>query len=1066
MASASKAIDDVSGQTAGKKPPGSGGGADAFAKLSVEEALKKLQSAPDGLSAEEARRRLGDYGPNTLKEKRVPLWRRFLSYFWGPIPWMIEIAAGLSAANQDWRSFGVIFAMLLINGGIGFWQEKSAAEALEALKGQLALKARVRRDNQWTEIDASNLVPGDVVRLRLGDITPADAKLIEGDYLSIDQSALTGESLPVTKKQGEIAYSSTVVKEGEMIAVACATGGKTFFGRTAKLVESAGAVSHFQQAVIRIGNFLIVSAIVLSVLLIIVQIFRGVELLELLSFVLVVVVASIPVALPAVLSVTMALGALALSRMKAVVSRLESIEEMAGVDVLCADKTGTLTQNKLTMGDPVVFEAQSAAEVILAAALASKEENRDAIDDAVIAALPDAKAPEPYRQTRFTPFDPTHKRTEAEIEAADRKTFRVTKGAPQIIVEMCRLQDDALQRANKAIDEAANKGFRTLGVARSDDNGASWRFLGVLPLYDPPRADSKATLANARDHGIDIKMITGDNTAIAREIARQVGLGTNIHPAKALLQPDTGAKPQPPHLAKAIENADGFAEVFPEHKYNIVKALQDSGHIVAMTGDGVNDAPALRQAEVGIAVSGATEAARNAASLILIEPGLTVIIRAVEEARRIFARMMSYTTYRIAMTLSIMVFVVVTMLVYNDYPLTIIMIILLALLDDIPIMTIAWDNARLSPQPVRWEIDRLLAISILFGTLALAQSFGLFYLARDVYGIGVSATRTMLFLRFILGGHLLLFVTRTQGPFWRPPYPSWQLLTAIVATQIVGVALVWRGWLMSPISWTAIGLIIAYDVAWMVAMDVAKLAAYRFIGRLEESRHPIREREKARSRPVRRPLRPRAEAAGIIRSTEGAILDHFVGFAGGIAIFALAIVGLSGVASNAMAAIITVVLGSILLSQETRRLSNYARLACRIVDPPASFGVSDLLIIMLIGLSGVILGVIALLDSSSANLTSIAVVAFGGGFVLNGNSKSGVQHSVNYSSTQQLFSPRTVASRVSAAFAKNEILVGIAAILMGAVAVAGRSATTLSLVALLLLGGALALREGTTPILR
>jgi H+-transporting ATPase len=600
---------------------------------------------------------------------------------------------------------------------------------------------------------------------------------------------------------------------------------------------------------LHIGNLLIVSASILSAILVGVEIARGMPLLQLITFVLIVVVASIPVALPAVLAVTMALGALALSRMRAIVSRLEAIEEMAGVEVLCTDKTGTLTQNKLTLGKPVLFDAKDGDELILAAALAAKQEDVDAIDSAVIDGLTNRDALQRYRQTAFTPFDPVHKRTEASVKTDDGTVFKVTKGAPQVILGMCSLNDETLRRANEAVDDAARKGFRTLGVARADDKNG-WRFLGVLPLYDPPREDSREVIREARDHGIDVKMVTGDNTAIAQEIAGELDMGTNIQPAKALFA-NPAANGAGTSIIDAIETADGFAEVFPEHKYAIVKALQDNGHIVAMTGDGVNDAPALKQAEVGIAVSGATEAARSAASLILTAPGLSVIIRAVEEARRIFERMMSYTIYRIAMTLSIMLFVVLTMVIYNEYPLTIIMIILLALLDDIPIMAIAWDHAELSAKPVRWQMDRILVISGVMSALALAQSFGLYLLARDVFGVGLAQTQTMMFLRFIIGGHLLLLVVRTKRPFWRPTYPSWQLLSAIVVTQVVGVLFVGLGWLMSPISWAAIGLIWAYDIVWMVIMDVAKLVSYRviehrlayhrrFVRLLRGSLHPAR----------------------------------------------------------------------------------------------------------------------------------------------------------------------------------------------------------------------------------
>ncbi len=816
-------------QTA-KSPAQTGGSIDPFEKLPVDETFKKLQSSSQGLSASEAAQRLSKYGPNALEEEEVPLWRKLLSYFWGPIPWMIEIAAILSAVNSDWKSFGVIFAMLVINGGIGFWEEKGAQDALKALKQQLALKARVLRDGQWQEIDAAQLVPGDVIRVRLGDILPADVKLIEGDYLSVDQSALTGESLPVSKKVGDVAYSGTIAKQGEMVAVVYATGGNTFFGRTASLVEHAAPVSHFQKAVISIGNFLIFLAIVLSIILIVVELSRGLTFLELLAFVLVVVVASIPVAMPAVLSVTMALGALALSKMKAIVSKLTSIEEMAGVDILCSDKTGTLTQNKLTLGETAVFNAKDAQEVILAASLASKEEDADAIDTAVLNGLQNREQQlAGFEQVKFVPFDPVSKRTEATIKTADGKTFRVTKGAPQVIMDMAGLSGDEKAKAEKVVEDAAARGYRTLGVARSDDDGKTWTFLGILPLFDPPREDSRQTIAEAMAHGIKVKMVTGDNVAIAREIAGQLGLGKNIQPADELI----GQAAKEGHLAsdaaERIEKADGFAQVFPEHKYAIVKALQEKGHLVAMTGDGVNDAPALKQADVGIAVSGATDAARAAASLILTAPGLGVIVRAVEEARRIFERMMSYTVYRIAMTLDILFFVVVTMLIFNNYPLTAIMVVLLSLLDDIPIMTIAWDNTELQKNPVHWEMGRVLGVSSVMGFFAFGGTFVLYLLARFWYQLPVDQAQTVMFLQLIAGGHLMLFLTRVRGPFWRPPYPAKPLWMAILGTQLVGVAMAGFGWLMPAIPWEVIGLVWAYNLIWMICADFGKLGMHRLM---------------------------------------------------------------------------------------------------------------------------------------------------------------------------------------------------------------------------------------------
>ncbi len=802
----------ISGDEAKQKSP-----ADLFTQLA---------SSPQGLSGSEAEARLAQYGPNALEEEKTHPLLKFLGYFWGPIPWMIEVAAILSALVKHWGDLIIIAFLLMFNAVIGFWEEHEASNALEALKEQLALKARVLRDGKWQEVEARDLVPGDVIRIRLGDIIPGDVKLAEGEYLSVDQAALTGESLPVNKVPGDIAYSGSIAKQGEMVALVTNTGGNTFFARTAKLVETAGAVSHFQKAVMRVGDFLIFIAVGLSVVLIVVELHRGLPVLDLVEFVLILVVASIPVAMPAVLSVTMALGALALSKMKAIVSRLQAIEEMAGIDVLCSDKTGTLTLNQLTLGDPETFGLADPQEVIMTACLASREENRDAIDQAVMVGLQDQDSLNACSLTKFVPFDPIHKRTEATIKEGGQ-TFKVTKGAPQIVMELCHLDDDLKARAQKAVDELAAKGYRTLGVARAD-NGDQWRFLGLLPLYDPPRPDAAETIAQAQAHGIEVKMITGDNVAIGREISGQLGLGTNIQPATDLFPNADQCELSGP-VEDMIEKADGFAEVFPEHKYNIVKALQDRGHLVAMTGDGVNDAPALKQAEVGIAVSGATNAAQSAAALVLTEPGLSVIITAVEEARRIFERMMSYTVYRISMTISIMVFVVAAMLAYNVFPLTAMMIIILALLDDIPIMTIAYDNTYLSPTPVRWEMNRVLTVSTVLGFLATIESFMLFFLGHSVLNLALPQIQTLLFLRLAAGGHLLLFVTRTKKEFWEPPYPSWQLLTAIVTTQIVAVLMCGFGWLVPPLPWDLIGYVWVYIILWMIIQDLLKLGLYALL---------------------------------------------------------------------------------------------------------------------------------------------------------------------------------------------------------------------------------------------
>jgi len=801
-----------------------------------------LQAGKEGLTTAEAEKRLKEYGPNALIEKKQHPILKFLSYFWGPIPWMIEVAAVLSSIGQRWDDFAIIMLMLVFNAMIGFWEEHKAENALAALKKGLALQARVLRDGNWNTLKAADLVPGDIIRVRLGDIIPADVKFLEGEYASVDQSALTGESLPVSKASGDVGYSGSIVKKGEMIAQVTTTGTNTFFGRTAKLVAEAGGTSHFQKAVMKIGNFLIFTALSLSALLIAIELHRGEPPLELVQFVLILVIASIPVAMPAVLSVTMALGALALSKKKAIVSKLQAIEELAGVDILCSDKTGTLTKNELKLDHPILFAAKDEQSCILAAALASKEEDNDPIDLAVIGGLSDRSILTQYTLTKFIPFDPVNKRTESTVNDASGKSSYYTKGAPQVIMDLCHLSDDNRVRAEKTVDDLASKGYRTLGVAAKA--GGDWSFLGILPLFDPPRDDSKQTIEEAKKHGLSVKMVTGDNVAIAREISSKLGLGIHIRKAGEFFKKSDDVKHLDPQRAKEIENADGFAEVYPEHKYGIVRALQKVGHMVMMTGDGVNDAPALKQADTGIAVSGATDAARAAAALILTAPGLSVIVDAIKEARRIFERMVSYTIYRIAMTFDIMFFVVLAMVIFPTVngvpyqPLTPIMIILLALLDDIPIMTIAYDNARVSKEPIRWQMGRILSISTVFGVTAVVQTFGLFIVCmawlrspewQQWIPLDVTHLQTIIFLQLVAGGHLMLFLTRARNSFLKPPYPSWQLFTAVVGTQVFAALICAYGLFVPAIDWIVIALVWLYNIAWMFIQDMIKLLAYSLI---------------------------------------------------------------------------------------------------------------------------------------------------------------------------------------------------------------------------------------------
>ena len=812
----------------------------------IEDLLAHLDTSRDGLTEEEATRRLAEHGPNAIVEHRTSPLVQFLGYFWGPIPWMIEVAAVLSAIVRHWPDFAIIVVLLVFNALVGFWQEHQAANAVEALKEQLALESHVRRDGAWKTIDAKGLVPGDIIRIRLGDIIPADVRLIDGDYLSVDQSALTGESLPVSKETGDSAYSGSIAREGEMVAVVTETGSDTFFGRTAALVETAKPASHFQEAVLRIGDYLIYLSIGLAIVLLIVQLARGSSILSLVQFTLILVVAAIPVAMPAVLSVTMAVGAGSLARMKAIVSRLESIEEMAGMDILCSDKTGTLTQNRLTVGEPVPFAGVEVAELRAAAALASNPDNADdPIDQAILGSVTDPSSLDRYRRSRFVPFDPVGKRTEATIDSEDGTSFKVTKGAPQVVQQLCALSGADSESVTHSVHDLASKGYRTLGVARSED-GETWRFLGLLSLYDPPREDSADTISRAIDHGIDVKMVTGDNTAIAAEISQALGLGSDIKSVGDVFSGDVPSGDD----AEAIERADGFAEVFPQHKFGIVKALQSRGHIVGMTGDGVNDAPALRQADTGIAVSGATDAARAAADLVLTAPGLSTIISAVEEARRIFERMNAYAIYRITETIRIMVFVVLAMIVFDFYPITAIMIILLAFLNDVPIMAIAYDRTWLDPKPVRWDMRRVLTVSTVLGLFGVVQTFGILIIGKLWLKLDDSQIQTLIFLKLAVAGHLTLFITRIRRPVLADPHPAPVMLWSAIVTKIVATIVVAVGFLVTSISWGAIGIIWAYCLVWAFVADRVKLATYhhldlsgrhhqRFIGRAAGSINPL-----------------------------------------------------------------------------------------------------------------------------------------------------------------------------------------------------------------------------------
>jgi len=790
--------------------------------LTLEDKPQKLTTDTTGLSSSEAETRHQKYGYNEILEKKQNLLLKFLSYFIGPIPILIEIAAVLSLLIQHYADFVIILVLLLVNTIVSFWHDRKAGNAIEMLKKQLAPEARVLRDGNWQTLNSRELVPGDLVRLRGGDVVPADVQIIEGDYLECDESALTGESLPAEKHLQDDAYSGTSVVRGEVTAVVAEIGRETKFGKTTELVEASKQKSHFEKAVLKVGNFLIVMALFLVIMTVIVALFRGDNFMETLRFAMVLVVASIPVALPAILTITMAVGAVNLSRKKAIVSKLAAVEELAGMDILCSDKTGTLTSNQLTVGDIHPVSGFQSEDVILYGSLASKGENNDAIDDAFLSELNIREDLQQryskYSVTDYTPFDAVSKRSESQIEADSEDAIRkTTKGAPQVIFNL--VEDENLEDYKAKVDEFASEGYRTIAVAVSPEENR-WKLVGLVPLFDPPREDSSETIRKARQMGVSIKMITGDNLSIARQIASKLSLGSKLITSHEI------EDKQHHHLEDLVEETDGFAEVYPEHKYSIVKILQGLGHFVGMTGDGVNDAPALKRADCGIAVSGATDAAKSAASIVFTAPGLSTIIDAIVESRKIFQRMNSYAIYRIAETVRVLFFIALSILAFNFYPVTAVMIVLLALLNDAPIIAIANDNVRYSPEPEKWDMKIVLGLGTFLGLFGVISSFLIFYIGKELLHLNNDVLQSFIFLKLAVAGHLTIFLARTRKPFWSLK-PSAGLLWSAITTKILATLFAVYGWLVAPIGWKLALIVWGYAIVAFLITDLLKWLYYR-----------------------------------------------------------------------------------------------------------------------------------------------------------------------------------------------------------------------------------------------
>ncbi|XP_047329761.1 ATPase 10, plasma membrane-type-like [Impatiens glandulifera] len=824
-------------------------------RLPLDEVFEQLRTSPAGLSSEEAEARLKIFGPNRLEEKPENKFLKFLSFMWNPLSWVMEAAAlmAIVLANgggqgPDWQDFVGIICLLIINSTISFIEENNAGNAAAALMAHLAPKTKVLRDGRWQEQDAAILVPGDIISIKLGDIIPADARLLEGDPLKIDQSALTGESLPVTKKTGDEVFAGSTCKHGEIEAVVIATGVHSFFGKAAHLVDSTEVVGHFQQVLTAIGNFCICSIAVGIILEIIVMFpIQRRSYRSGINNLLVLLIGGIPIAMPTVLSVTLAIGSHRLSQQGAITKRMTAIEEMAGMDVLCSDKTGTLTLNRLTVDKNLIevfHKDMDKDQVILLAARAARVENQDAIDEAIVNMLADPKeARANIQEVHFLPFNPVDKRTAITYIDSDGKWYRASKGAPEQILNLSIEKEEIAEKVHAIIEKYAERGLRSLAVAiqevpekSKDSPGGPWRFCGLLSLFDPPRHDSAETIHKSLNLGVNVKMITGDQLAIAKETGRRLGMGTNMYPSSSLLGRHTDEN-EVIQVDELIEKADGFAGVFPEHKYEIVKILQENKHIVGMTGDGVNDAPALKKADIGIAVADATDAARGAADIVLTEPGLSVIVSAVLTSRAIFQRMKNYTIYAVSITIRIVLgFMLLALIWEYDFPPF--MVLIIAILNDGTIMTISQDRVKPSPKPDSWKLNEIFATGVVIGTyLALVtvlfywvanstEFFETHFNVRSLAG-NTEEISSAVYLQVSIISQALIFVTRSQS--WSfLERPGFLLMCAFVVAQLVATLIAVYANIefasISGIGWGWGGVIWLYSLVFYIPLDIIKFS--------------------------------------------------------------------------------------------------------------------------------------------------------------------------------------------------------------------------------------------------
>ena len=795
-----------------------------YKKISLEESLEFLETSMDGLKEAEAMRRLEVFGYNEITERKKNPFLDFLLRYWGPMPWLLELAMGLSFVLRHYLEGIIIFALLTVNAIIGHMHSRGSQKAVELLKKKLAIKAKVLRDGKWGMKEAKEIVPGDIIAVGLGDIVPADAVMVSGE-LSVDQSALTGESLPAETRRADIIYSSSVVSRGEARCAVVNTGVNTYFGKTAELVKTAKPKSHQEEVMMAVVRYMMYLGIAASVLVSLYALVMNSGILLVLTFAVIFLMGAVPVALPAVLTIVQSVGAMELAKKGALVTRLDSIEDAASIDVLCFDKTGTITQNRLSVAESIPFPGYTKEDVVTAAALASRDEGMDIIDLAVIGYAKNTGVElSAYKQISYTPFNPSIKRTEAVVEAGGGR-FKTIKGAAQVVMALCRGSDkETMEKASRIIEEFSRKGYRTIAVARSEgDDLDNLKLAGLLPLADPPRPDSKSMIEQARKLGIKPIMLTGDNMAIAQEIARQAGIGGNI-----IRMADIEGLSEEERV-KVVVECDGFAEIYPEDKYKVVTLLQSRGHMVGMAGDGVNDAPALKQAEMGIAMSNSTDVAKASASVVLTEPGMGVIIDAVKISRQTYQRMLTWVINKVTKVIEFVGLLTLSFFWLHEIVLSLLGMSLLVFANDFVTMSLATDNVKHTPNPNTWNVKNITLASLIPGMLLVVEGLLVILTGMKYFHLEWEKLRTMVMLNLIFNSQFRVLIVRERRHFWSS-FPGRELLILSAAT-IIGFALLGvYGIFVPSLTLYQVLVVLGFSVLFTLGIDFPKYYLFRRFG--------------------------------------------------------------------------------------------------------------------------------------------------------------------------------------------------------------------------------------------